>query len=165
MPRGVNQEALHGVSTHIGKRMRERRVLLGLSQSSLGDRLGLSFQQIQKYEKGTNSLSADRLLQVAGVLGVELTYFFDGLETEASPASAERPPELSRSELRMIGHLRALPPVVRDAITNIVSSAVRGVDDVAEDGEAAADESDDASSLARKRRRRGAVWDPADIKA
>ncbi len=65
---------------HIGQRLRERRVVLGLSQTVLADGLGISFQQLQKYEKGFNRISAGRLYGCAELLGVRPEYFFEGLE-------------------------------------------------------------------------------------
>lgn len=67
------------IDAHVGRKVRERRELLGSSQEQLGEHLGLSFQQVQKYEKGTNRISAGRLLQIADFLGVRLDSFFDGL--------------------------------------------------------------------------------------
>lgn len=63
---------------HIGQRVRMRRMMLGITQESLGDKIGLTFQQVQKYEKGTNRIGAGRLLEIAGILDVEVGYFFDG---------------------------------------------------------------------------------------
>lgn len=65
------------VDFHVGSRVRSRRTLLGLSQSDLADALGISFQQIQKYEKGTNRISSSRLHQIAAVLKVTPPYFFE----------------------------------------------------------------------------------------
>jgi transcriptional regulator with XRE-family HTH domain len=62
----------------LGKRIRLRRVELGISQSELGKKLGLTFQQVQKYEKGVNRVGASRLQQVATALDVPVTFFFDG---------------------------------------------------------------------------------------
>ena len=70
------------VDRHIGIRVRRRRMALGMSQEALGDALGLTFQQVQKYEKGANRIGASRLLQIAGILDVGIEFFFDGL-TEA----------------------------------------------------------------------------------
>ena len=69
------------VDMHIGGRMRLRRTMLGLSQESLGDSLGLTFQQVQKYERGANRIGAGRLLQLANILGVSISCFYDELET------------------------------------------------------------------------------------
>ncbi len=67
------------VDVHVGRRVRMRRVLIGLSQEKLGEQLGLTFQQVQKYEKGSNRISASRLYQIAHILGVPVSFFFDDL--------------------------------------------------------------------------------------
>ena len=66
------------VDKHVGGRVRMRRMMLGMSQEKLGAGLGLTFQQVQKYEKGTNRISASRLQQSAGILQVPVTFFFEG---------------------------------------------------------------------------------------
>jgi transcriptional regulator with XRE-family HTH domain len=65
------------VDVHVGKRVKKRRQALGLSQEALGDGVGLTFQQIQKYEKGTNRISSSRLQQFAQILKVDVPWFFD----------------------------------------------------------------------------------------
>ena len=70
------------VDKHVGSRVRMRRVLVGMSQERLGDALGLTFQQVQKYEKGTNRIGASRLQQIAGVLNVSPAFFFDEMASE-----------------------------------------------------------------------------------
>jgi transcriptional regulator with XRE-family HTH domain len=77
--------------THVGARVRMRRMMLKMSQTRLGDELQLTFQQVQKYEKGTNRISASRLQQIALVLQVPIPFFFEGLqehngEQSVSPA-------------------------------------------------------------------------------
>lgn len=67
------------IDAHVGRLVRQRRMLVGASQEQLGEHLGLTFQQIQKYEKGTNRISAGRLLQIADFLGVRVESFFEGL--------------------------------------------------------------------------------------
>jgi transcriptional regulator with XRE-family HTH domain len=75
---------------HIGKQVRLRRIALEMTQEKLADALGLTFQQIQKYEKGVNRIGAGRLLEIARVLEVDVTYFFDGLpDYTASTTAAE----------------------------------------------------------------------------
>jgi transcriptional regulator with XRE-family HTH domain len=73
------------VDRHVGSRVRMRRMLAGMSQEKLGTALGITFQQIQKYEKGTNRIGASRLQQIARALGVPVSYFFEdapgGVET------------------------------------------------------------------------------------
>ena len=63
---------------HVGSRVRMRRMMLGMSQEKLGDALGLTFQQVQKYEKGTNRIGASRLQQIAHFLQVPVSFFFEG---------------------------------------------------------------------------------------
>ncbi len=66
------------IDKHVGSRVRMRRVLLGMSQEKLGEALNLTFQQVQKYEKGTNRIGASRLQQISKTLNVPAAYFFDG---------------------------------------------------------------------------------------
>lgn len=66
------------IDKHVGSRVRMRRVLLGMSQEKLGEALSLTFQQVQKYEKGTNRIGASRLQQISKTLNVPPSYFFDG---------------------------------------------------------------------------------------
>lgn len=65
------------VDEHVGKRLRVRRSLLGLSQEKIAEQLGITFQQVQKYEKGTNRVSAGRLYQLSKILSVPVSFFFD----------------------------------------------------------------------------------------
>jgi transcriptional regulator with XRE-family HTH domain len=66
------------IDKHVGSRVRMRRMMLSMSQEKLGDALGLTFQQVQKYEKGTNRIGASRLQQIATVLSVPVSFFFEG---------------------------------------------------------------------------------------
>ena len=68
------------IDRHVGARVRERRIMLGLTQQQLADLIGVTYQQAHKYERGINRVSAGRLYEVAQVLGVPVSYFFDGLE-------------------------------------------------------------------------------------
>lgn len=68
----------HPTDVHVGSRVRMRRMMLGMSQENLADELALTFQQIQKYEKGTNRISASRLQQIAVALQVRESFFFEG---------------------------------------------------------------------------------------
>ena len=72
---------------HVGNRVRMRRLMLGLSQTKLADALGLSFQQVQKYEKGANRISASKLQQISSFLQVPIPFFFEGL---SDPSNASR---------------------------------------------------------------------------
>jgi len=66
------------IDKHVGSRVRMRRMMLGMSQEKLGDALGLTFQQVQKYEKGTNRIGASRLQQISLILQVPVAFFFEG---------------------------------------------------------------------------------------
>jgi transcriptional regulator with XRE-family HTH domain len=75
------------VDAHVGQRMRQLRECLGVSQGRLGRQLGLTFSQVQKYEKGTNRIGAGRLYLLSRFLGVPVQYFFDGLDSESATSS------------------------------------------------------------------------------
>lgn len=76
-----NARRANPIDVHVGGRVRLRRMLLGMSQEKLGERLGLTFQQIQKYEKGVNRIGASRLFEMARVLGVPVQFFYDDLNS------------------------------------------------------------------------------------
>ena len=73
----------HPVDVHVGLRMRQRRALLGMSQTVLGNSVGLTFQQVQKYERGSNRMGSSRLYEFAKVLDVPVSYFFDEMPSNA----------------------------------------------------------------------------------
>jgi transcriptional regulator with XRE-family HTH domain len=80
----------HPVDVHVGKRIRHRRWLVGMTQQQLAERVGIKFQQIQKYETGANRVSASRLWDIADALEVPVSFFFEGLddsETAKQPAN------------------------------------------------------------------------------
>ncbi len=79
----------HPVDVHVGRRVRVRRTLLGLSQEKLGEALDLTFQQVQKYERGTNRISASRLYQIGHLLDVPVSYFFEEMTEPETPQAAE----------------------------------------------------------------------------
>ena len=87
------------VNQHIGKRIRKRRIELGITQTDLGNHLPTSFQQIQKYEKGTNGVSSAKLIYLAHALQVPITYFFEGFDIIKGVSNftyKDNPPELHR---------------------------------------------------------------------
>ena len=73
----------HPVDVHVGKRIRHRRWLVGMTQQQLAEHVGIKFQQIQKYETGANRVSASRLWDIADALDVPVSFFFEGIESEA----------------------------------------------------------------------------------
>src|SRR4051794_37624953 len=76
---------------HVGTRVRMRRMMLGMSQGKLGDALGLTFQQVQKYEKGTNRVGASRLQQISQILQVPPAFFFEGAPGQRNSDGKESP--------------------------------------------------------------------------
>lgn len=88
------------IDVHVGQRLRVRRTLLGMSQETLADAIGLTFQQVQKYEKGANRVSSSRLLDISNVLDVSVSYFFE----EMSAGVADQTPS-------MLWHADALPDI------------------------------------------------------
>jgi len=89
------KKAPNPIDKHVGSRVRMRRMMLGMSQEKLGDSLGLTFQQVQKYEKGTNRIGASRLQQISHILQVPVAFFFEGaphLAGMPSPAGMDEAP-------------------------------------------------------------------------
>src|SRR6202453_3302339 len=80
-------KAPNPIDKHVGARVRMRRLILGMSQGKLGEALGVTFQQVQKYEKGANRIGASRLQQISKILGAPPSFFFEG-----SPTGATTPP-------------------------------------------------------------------------
>jgi transcriptional regulator with XRE-family HTH domain len=78
------------VDLHVGARVRMKRQLLGLSQTELANSIGLTFQQVQKYEKGVNRIGASRMQQIAAKLQEPISYFYDGLPSAVSTPSRKR---------------------------------------------------------------------------
>jgi transcriptional regulator with XRE-family HTH domain len=91
----VARDGIHPVDRFVGQRLRQARTSRKLSQTQLGEASGITFQQVQKYEKGTNRVSASRLFEFAKLLGVDISYFFEGAgsdEDETVRAKAPSPP-------------------------------------------------------------------------
>ncbi len=127
-----NARRANPMDAHVGSRVRLRRMLLGMSQEKLGEQLGLTFQQVQKYEKGVNRIGASRLFDLAQVLGVPVQFFYDEAPVAEGfvPADgmAERPQEgfaldflSSRDGLELNkAFVRISDPKVRRAIVDLV---------------------------------------------
>lgn len=77
------------IDAQVGNRVRLRRMLIGMSQERLGELLGLTFQQVQKYEKGVNRIGAGRLFEVSRILGVPIDYFYEGVSNQLAGGFAE----------------------------------------------------------------------------
>ena len=83
----VAKKVPNPIDRHVGSRVRMRRMMLGMSQEKLGDALGLTFQQVQKYEKGANRIGASRLQQISQILQVPVSFFFEGAPSTRSERS------------------------------------------------------------------------------
>ena len=123
-----SRKAPHPVDIHVASRLRERRVVLGISQQKLAATLGLSFQQVYKYERGANRLSAGRLYDLAKVLGVPLTFFFEDIADTSTPAAplandGHNDPLGRREAAEFFAAYRALSdPVVRRRLRQLVKA-------------------------------------------
>jgi transcriptional regulator with XRE-family HTH domain len=102
----------HPIDAHIGQRIRQRRWIAKLSQMAVAERLGITFQQLQKYEVGANRVSASRLWEIAQVLEVPVAYFFEGIGAPAGDAPAD-PVVLDRDSAEMLRAFCALPEAQR----------------------------------------------------
>jgi len=116
------------IDVHVGSRLRMRRMMLGMSQVKLGEAFGVTFQQVQKYEKGVNRMGSSRLQQAADILGVTVPFFFEGATggTYKPDGSAPSPAYVnefvsSEDGLRLIKAFARIPrPIVRQRIVALV---------------------------------------------
>lgn len=118
------------IDTHVGSRVRLRRMLIGMSQERLGEQMGLTFQQIQKYEKGVNRIGASRLLNLSQILDVPVQFFFDGAPIDGDEATGAENGESfiydfvnSREGLELNrAFVRIADPRVRRSVIDLVRS-------------------------------------------
>ena len=122
------------IDTHVGAKVRLRRTLLGMSQEKLGNALGLTFQQVQKYERGTNRIGSSRLFDLSRVLDVPISYFFDDMpspgrahgmaekgQKEFEPSAPN--PMMKRETLELVrAYYRITDPHVRKKVFEMVKS-------------------------------------------
>ena len=120
------------VDVHVGQRVRLRRTLLGMSQEKLGDALGLTFQQVQKYERGTNRIGSSRLYMLSHILDVPISFFFDDMDSSAvnghgladkSQSGYEADQLARRESLELVrAYYRIQDPSVRKRVFELVKS-------------------------------------------
>jgi len=103
----------HPVDIHVGKRIRHRRWMIGMTQQQLGDKFGIKFQQIQKYETGMNRVSASRLWDIADTLGVTISFFFEGLSEGDAPVAATNDMMAEKEALDLVRSYYAIPEAQR----------------------------------------------------
>jgi transcriptional regulator with XRE-family HTH domain len=118
----LTQKSPNPTDKHVGNRVRMRRLMLDMSQTALGDALGITFQQIQKYEKGTNRISASRLQEISNILQVPISFFFEGLpNAQSKPRISQDPFQANLSQFLATSDGLSLIK----AYTQIKSRAVR----------------------------------------
>ncbi|MEE8393911.1 MAG: helix-turn-helix transcriptional regulator [Rhodospirillales bacterium] len=132
------------VDIHVGSRVRLRRTLMGFSQERLGDAVGLTFQQIQKYERGANRIGASRLFEFSKILDVPVSFFFDDMSSEVKTMAAKRvtgfqdqsqrkfeaDPLARRETLELVrAYYRIADPRVRKSLFDLAKSLAKSGDD------------------------------------
>lgn len=103
----------HPVDAHVGKRVRHRRWMVGMTQQQLADKVGIKFQQIQKYETGMNRVSASRLWDIADTLGVTISFFFEGLAEGAQVTPVGGDILADKEALELVRSYYAIPEAQR----------------------------------------------------
>ncbi len=116
----------HPIDLNVGKRLRVRRTLLGMSQEQVAEALELTFQQLQKYEKGANRVSASRLFELTQILDVPISYFFEEMDMDNPATDAPPDPMTKRETLEFVrAYYRIKDPVIRNrivALTRAIAS-------------------------------------------
>jgi transcriptional regulator with XRE-family HTH domain len=131
----IGRARAQDIDRHVGARMRERRIMLGLTQQQMAELIGVTYQQAHKYEKGINRIAAGRLFTIAKALGVDVGYFFEGIDTRPS----FKPTAQQRMLLELARHFVALPNRrYQEAICNLARALA-----TAEDAEPAAERGND----------------------
>ena len=122
--RATGRAAPDPVDIHVGKRIRLRRLLVGMNQAELGATLGLSFQQVQKYEHGVNRVSAPTLYRLSNTLDVPVSFFFDGLPSGLGPVSfpGEDTLLIHRDGLDLLRRYQSLPMTIRKRVAALLSA-------------------------------------------
>ena len=132
--RGAKYDGPNPVDVHVGGRVRQRRMMIGMSQEKLAEALGLTFQQVQKYERGANRISASRLLDMSRALAVSVASFFEELPEQSAPARglAEPPaayeadPMLKRETVELVrAYYRINDAAVRRRLFELTKALAR----------------------------------------
>ncbi|UTW54165.1 helix-turn-helix domain-containing protein [Kordiimonas sp. SCSIO 12610] len=122
------------IDVHVGQRVRARRKMLGLSQTELGNELGVTFQQVQKYERGTNRIGSSRLFKMSNTLDVPVAYFFEGAETKLpgyDEASVLDDDVFTKQETQELveAYYRIADPRIRKKVLGLARLLSSGVDE------------------------------------
>ena len=139
--RTIKDDGPDPIDRYVGSRVRARRVGIRLSQTKLGEAIGVTFQQVQKYENGTNRIGASNLYKIGKTLGVDVAYFFEGVQEIADSLMPDMPegplagikedPLTSRDAIEMMhNYFRVKDPNVRKRLTQFVKTLAQSGDDV-----------------------------------
>ncbi len=115
----VGESGPRPVDVHVGGRVKARRTLIGMSQTELGKRIGLTFQQIQKYEKGMNRIAASRLWQFSLILGQPISWFFEGIGKQKRKGDDHL---AKRETLKFVRYLSACDPDVQKHLAAMINA-------------------------------------------
>jgi transcriptional regulator with XRE-family HTH domain len=136
---GIGFQRQSSIDGHVGARIRVRRMIIGMSQEQLGASIGVAFQQVQKYERGVNRVSASRLYALALALGVSVSFFFDemalvvvdGMDgAGARPAESEVPKAMSRETLELLrAYYRIVEPQIRHRLLELTKAIANACDE------------------------------------
>jgi transcriptional regulator with XRE-family HTH domain len=124
---------------HLGARVKQRRIVMGLSQEKLGKQLGITFQQVQKYERGVNRISASRLMDMSRILDVPITFFYDNLpangfaenkQEEYLGKDPDKNPLMKRETLELVrAYCRISDPLVRKRVLELTKAMAKAESD------------------------------------
>jgi transcriptional regulator with XRE-family HTH domain len=128
----VPKKQANPIDAQVGNRVRLRRMLIGMSQERLGELLGLTFQQVQKYEKGVNRIGAGRLFEVSRILGVPIDYFYEGVNGQLAVQTSQSSPHATPPIMEFVSSgeglqlslafMRIKDPKVRKRMLELVKS-------------------------------------------
>ena len=124
-----DRDGPHPVDRHVGLRIRMRRKEMGVSQERLAEALGITFQQVQKYERGANRVSASKLWEIAGTLRTPVSYFYDGLDGQTAGGAQQTSAQAFLSSSEGLELLAAFPRITEPAIRRKLVELVRVVAD------------------------------------
>ena len=118
--RTVGKDGPHPVDVHVGSRLRMRRTLLGMSQGKVAAALGLTFQQLQKNERGANRIGSSRLFELSRILDVPISYFFEEMDMDNPATDTPSDPMTKRETLELMrAYYRIKDPAIRKSIVNL----------------------------------------------
>ena len=115
------------VDTHVGQRIRDKRNERGMSQTEVANALGVTFQQVQKYERGTNRVGASRLFDLSRILSVPVQYFFAGLNNQSTPIEKEGDNVIHRMKPDTVELVEAYSKVENPQVRRLILSTIRSI--------------------------------------